>query len=100
MVLIDGVKYRPVTPENEAALEKALQSNYKHIFGPDSFCFDLKSRVRSQSGIGSLPDGYITFFDSDAKLGRFKDPQTGKENHVNAPRKSQFWENQLPCQRV
>lgn len=65
VVLINGVKYRLVTPENETTLEKALQSNYEHIFGPDSFYFDLKSKVRSRSGIGSIPDGYVIFFDPD-----------------------------------
>lgn len=35
IVLIDGVRYQLVTPESEAWLEKAIQSNSEHIFGPD-----------------------------------------------------------------
>lgn len=62
IVLIDGVRYQLVTPESEAWLEKAIQSNSSHIFGPDSFYFDIKKLIRSKAGVASIPDGYVIFF--------------------------------------
>ena len=62
IVLIDGVRYRLVTPESEAWLEKAIQSNCDHIFGPDSFYLDIKKMIRSKAGVASIPDGYVIFF--------------------------------------
>lgn len=67
IVLIDGVRYRLITPESEAALEKAIQSNCEHIFGPDSFYFDKKRMIKSKAGIASIPDGYVIFFDPKPK---------------------------------
>ncbi len=62
IVLIDGVRYRLVIPDNEAALENAIQSNCQHIFGPDSFYFDIKRKIKSKAGVVSIPDGYVIFF--------------------------------------
>lgn len=62
IVLIDGVKYQLITPESEACLEKAIQSNCEHIFGPDSFYFDIKKKIRSKAGVASIPDGYVIYF--------------------------------------
>ena len=62
IVLIDGVRYRLVIPDNEAALEVAIKSNFQHIFGPDSFYFDIKSKIKSKAGVVSIPDGYVIFF--------------------------------------
>ena len=62
IVLIDGVRYQLLTPENEAWLEKAIQCNSEHIFGPDSFYFDIKKKIRSKAGVASIPDGYVIFF--------------------------------------
>ncbi len=61
-VLIDGVCYDRVTPESEAWLEKAVQANCEHVFGPDSFYLDIKSLIKSKAGVGSIPDGYVIFF--------------------------------------
>jgi predicted transport protein len=57
-ILIDGVTYRLVTPKDEAAIEKSIQDNSHHIFGENSFYFDVKKVIRSKSGIASIPDGY------------------------------------------
>ncbi len=46
-VLIDGVTYKLVKPDDEASLEKAIQTNSKHIFGECSFYFDVKKIMRS-----------------------------------------------------
>ncbi len=62
IVLIDGVRYQLITPESEAWFEKAIQSNCEHIFGPDSFYFDIKSKIKSKAGVVSIPDGYVIFF--------------------------------------
>jgi predicted transport protein len=67
IILIDGVRYRLVSPENEASLEKAIQSNCKQIFGPDSFYFDKKKLIKSRAGVASIPDGYVIFFDPNPK---------------------------------
>ena len=62
-VLIDGVTYRLVEPDSEASLEKAIQANSKHIFGENSFYFDVKKIIRSKAGVASIPDGYAILFD-------------------------------------
>lgn len=67
IILIDGIKYRLITPENEAALEMAIQSNCEHIFGPDSFYFDKKKMIKSRAGVASIPDSYVIFFDPTPK---------------------------------
>jgi predicted transport protein len=62
-VLIDGVTYRLVEPDSEASLEKAIQANSKHIFGENSFYFDVKKIIRSKAGVASIPDGYAILFE-------------------------------------
>jgi len=62
IVLIDGVRYQLITPESEVWLEKAIQSNCEHIFGQDSFYFDIKRKIKSKAGVISIPDGYVIFF--------------------------------------
>ncbi|MHC4271794.1 MAG: hypothetical protein ACYST2_05730 [Planctomycetota bacterium] len=63
IVLIDGVRYRLVIPDNEAALEEAIRSNFQHIFGADSFYLDVKKLIKSKAGIASIPDGYVILFE-------------------------------------
>ncbi len=58
IVLIDGVKYSYITPENEAVLEGQIEENYKHIFGENSIYFP-KKKIRSKAGIGTIPDAYV-----------------------------------------
>jgi hypothetical protein len=67
MILIDGVRYELTTPKNEVVLEKAIHSNCEHIFGPDSFYFDIKSKLKSRAGVVSIPDGYVIYFTSPRK---------------------------------
>jgi hypothetical protein len=67
IVLIDGVRYELVTPESEAWLEKAIESSCGHIFGPDSFYFDIKKQIKSKAGVASIPDGYVIFFTPKAR---------------------------------
>ena len=62
VVLIDGVRYRLITPESEASLEESVRSNHRHIFGADSFYFDMKRLIRSRAGVATIPDGYVICF--------------------------------------
>ncbi len=62
-ILVDGVTYKLITPTDEAALEKSIQENSRHIFGESSFYFDAKKVIRSKAGIASIPDGYAILFE-------------------------------------
>jgi hypothetical protein len=64
IILIDGVKYILKNPDSEDDLEKIVEKNYKYIFGDNSFYFNFKRKVKSKSGIGSIPDGYLIIFNN------------------------------------
>ena len=64
IILIDGVKYKLKNPDSEDYLEKIIEKNFKYIFGEDSFYFNFKKKLKSKSGIGSIPDGYLIVFNS------------------------------------
>ena len=59
IILIDGVKYEERTPANEDELEQAVKEHAEDIFGEDSIYFDIKHKLKSKAGIGSIPDGYV-----------------------------------------
>lgn len=64
-LLIDGVRYKLWTPQKEEDLEEMIKEHAKDIFGEDSIYFDIKQKIKSAAGIGSIPDGYvITFWDT------------------------------------
>jgi len=58
-LLIDGARYKLWTPQNEAVLEDIVKEHAKDIFGEDSIYFDIKQKIKSSAGIGSIPDGYV-----------------------------------------
>ncbi len=58
MLLIDGVKYELWTPTSEDEFERVVKEHAKEIFGEQSIYLDRKQKLRSLSGIGSIPDGY------------------------------------------
>ena len=58
-LLIDGVRYKLWTPDLEKDLEKHVKEHSKDIFGEDSIYFDIKQKIKSPAGIGSIPDGYV-----------------------------------------
>jgi len=62
MLLIDGVKYEERTPANEDELERAVKEHAEDIFGEDSIYFDIKHKLKTKAGIGSIPDGYVIIF--------------------------------------
>jgi len=59
MLLIDGVKYELWIPPSEDEFEKILEKHAEDIFGKDAKYFDLKHKLASKSGTGSIPDGYV-----------------------------------------
>lgn len=59
MLLIDGVKYEPWIPPSEDEFEQVVKEHAKDIFGEHSIYFDRKEKLRSLSGIGCIPDGYV-----------------------------------------
>jgi len=58
MLLIDGAKYEEWTPDNEDAFERIVKEHAQNIFGEESIYLDIKHKLQSKSGIGSIPDGY------------------------------------------
>ena len=59
MLLIDGVKYELWTPPSEDEFERLVQEHSQDIFGEESIYFDLKKKLKTAAGIGSIPDGYV-----------------------------------------
>jgi hypothetical protein len=59
ILLIDGVKYELWTPPSEDEFEQVVEKHAEEIFGKDAKYFDLKHRLASRSGTGSIPDGYV-----------------------------------------
>lgn len=59
MLLIDGVKYELWTPPTEDKFEQVVKEHTQEIFGEQSIYLDLKQKLKSGSGIGSIPDGYV-----------------------------------------
>lgn len=63
MLLIDGVKYAEWTPQREVEdFEPIIREHAKDIFGEESEYFDLKIRLESEYGKGSVPDGFVVVF--------------------------------------
>lgn len=64
MILIDGVKYKLWKPGDEVKeFEPIVVEHTKDIFGEDSMYFG-KEKMKTQTGIGSIPDGFIIAFDN------------------------------------
>jgi hypothetical protein len=57
-LLIDGVTYDAWTPPKEDDLEKLILEHVVDIFGQQSVYFDIRRKLKSDAGIGSIPDGY------------------------------------------
>ncbi len=62
MLLIDGVRYEAWTPQNECDFEQVVKEHAKDIFGEQSIYLDIRHKLRTKSGIGSIPDGYVIIF--------------------------------------
>jgi len=59
MLLIDGVRYEEWTPSTEDEFERLVKEHAQNIFGEESIYLDRKQKLKSLSGIGSIPDGYV-----------------------------------------
>ena len=63
VLLIDGVKYEVWTPPNEDAFEQTVVEHAQDIFGENACYFDIKRKLKTGAGVGSIPDGYVIVFD-------------------------------------
>lgn len=59
ILLIDGVRYEERMPATEHEFEQIVKEHAKDIFGEQSVYLDIKQKLKSKSGIGSIPDGYV-----------------------------------------
>jgi len=60
MLIIDGVEYQEWEPPKERHhFEPIVSEHAEDIFGKQSEYFDTKQKLKSLSGIGSIPDGYV-----------------------------------------
>lgn len=59
MLLIDGVRYELWTPPSEDEFERMVIEHSREIFGEQSIYLDLKQKLKSVAGIGSIPDGFV-----------------------------------------
>jgi hypothetical protein len=64
MLLIDGVSYEEWTPPIEEELEDIVIEHSEHIFGSDSIYLDQKIKLKTISGVGSIPDGFAIIFNN------------------------------------
>jgi len=62
MLLIDGVRYEEWTPPSEEEFERVVKEHAQEIFGEKSIYLDLKRKLKSKAGIGSIPDGFVIIF--------------------------------------
>ncbi|VAW23774.1 hypothetical protein MNBD_ALPHA12-117 [hydrothermal vent metagenome] len=58
IVTKDGT-YQLYSYQNEHELERMVVEHSTDIFGPDTIYFDLKRKIKSKSGFGTVPDGYV-----------------------------------------
>ncbi|MBU1067139.1 EVE domain-containing protein [Patescibacteria group bacterium] len=58
MLYVDGVKYRSWVPSTEEEFEDLFEKNINNVFGEDVLYLPLKTKLKTLSGIGSIPDGY------------------------------------------
>ena len=67
ILLIDGVRYEAWTPADEDELEQAVKEHAEDIFGEQSIYLDIKHKLKSKAGIGSIPDGYVIVFGGEPR---------------------------------
>jgi len=64
MLLIDGVRYELWVPKKEEEeFEPLVTDHISEIFGEQSVYIDIKHKMKTKSGIGSIPDGYVIVID-------------------------------------
>ncbi len=64
MLLIDGVRYELWVPKKEEEeFEPLVTDHIFEIFGEQSAFINIKQKMKTKSGIGSIPDGYVIVID-------------------------------------
>jgi len=58
VLVIDGVRYIEYSPEHETEIETFISKHSNEIFGKDAFYFDIKKKIQTLSGVGTIPDGF------------------------------------------
>jgi len=54
----DSIRYLPYDYQSEQELENFVVEHYEEIFGENTLFFE-KKKLRTPSGIGSIPDGFV-----------------------------------------
>lgn len=62
IVTKDG-KYNFYEYQNEIELEKMIVEHSSEIFGENTHHFDIKKKIKSKAGFGTIPDGYVINFE-------------------------------------
>src|SRR5208283_1678336 len=68
MLLIDGVKYELWIPPSEDEFERAVKEHIPEIFGEQCIYLDKKQKLKSLSGISSIPDGLAVILGPQPEL--------------------------------
>lgn len=66
ILLIDGIEYSLWSPKKEDELEKSVIYHSKKIFGPNIIYFDIKRKITTSLGLGTIPDAYLIDFANEA----------------------------------
>ncbi len=61
IILLDGVRYLRFTPETEAEFERMVVEHASEIFGKDTIYLDIKKKIKTEWGQGTIPDGYLFY---------------------------------------
>lgn len=60
LLVLDGIRYLPYTPrDEEKEFQPLVKALHKEIFGQTAFYFDVRHKLKTQSGIVSIPDAYV-----------------------------------------
>ena len=65
VVILGDEVFKPYSYKSEAELEKLAVEHSEELFGKNCHFFNLKKKIVSKSGIGSMPDGYLIDFSND-----------------------------------
>jgi len=60
ILIVDGVEFESWTPRDEEnEFHSLIKAQSTRIFGKDTIYFDVKTSLKSASGISSIPDAYV-----------------------------------------
>ena len=61
-LIIDNANYKLWSPSSEDEFERLVSEHLYDIFGNNSIWFNLKQKIKSQAGVGSIPDAFVISF--------------------------------------